>query len=92
MKIGYDLIDRHAEERVVDPELENEDVDLAFEVRGEAGESASGRAAALTGIDDLELQTGRAQFVQEQGGIRLAWFELKSFRQTVAENEDRFHW
>src|SRR5438128_9322172 len=92
LKIRSNLVDRHADECVVDAELENKDVDVAFEVRRQPGEPARGRAAALAGVDDFELQTGVAQFIQKQRGICLATFEMKAVRQTVAENEDRFHW
>src|SRR5438128_431850 len=91
LEVGFDLIDRDAEEGVVDAELENEDVDLALEMRWQAGQAALGRASARAGIRYFEFQVGGVQFVQEQRGISLAAFEMKAVRQTVAENEDRFH-
>src|SRR4030088_907510 len=78
LQIVADLIDRHAEKRVVNPKLENEDVDLVFEMQWEAAQSAARGAAARTGVDDFEVQSGSAQFLHEQRRVSFAALQAKS--------------
>src|SRR5207248_10402605 len=92
LKIVPDLCDWHAAERVVDSELENEDVDLGFEMRGQTLQSARRRSAALARVRDFEVrQSGGAQFFGQQRRIRLSRAQPEARRQTVTENKNSFH-
>ena len=92
LKIISNLRDRHSAKSVIDPELENEDVDPGFEMRGQALQSAVRRSAALARICDFEIgQTGGAQFFGQQRRIRLSRAQPEARRQTVTENKNSFH-
>ncbi len=56
LEIISNLRDRHATKRVIDSELENEDVDLALQVRGKPLQSAPSCPAGLTGVRDFEIR------------------------------------
>src|SRR4029077_7180233 len=91
LQIVSNFRDRHTAKRVVDAELENEDVDLAFKMTGQAVQSAVGRLTGLTSVGDFKAQIGRSQFLGQQRRISLSRSQAEPLRQTVAEKKDPFH-
>ena len=77
LKIVSNLIDRHAAKGIVDSELQNEDVDLAFQMGREPLQAAFGGAAGRAGIGHLKIQAGGAQLLCEQSRIGFARRKLK---------------
>ncbi len=63
LEIVLDLVDRHPAKGIVDSQLENKDVDLAFQVRREPFQASLGRAASLAGVGQFKIQAGGAQSV-----------------------------
>jgi hypothetical protein len=91
LEVVSDFRNGHAAKGVVDAELEDEDVDLAFEMPRKALQSTGGRPAALTRVDDLKAQTRPAQFIGQERRISLARLQTEPLRQAIAENEDSLH-
>jgi hypothetical protein len=80
LKILSNLFNRHSAEGIVYSQLENEDIDSTFEVRRKPEQPAFRGPPAGAGVSEFEIQTGRAQFFNQPGRIRLGLLELKSFR------------
>src|SRR5205085_7097038 len=91
LKIVPNLCNRHAPKGVIDPELDEEDVDLTFEMRRQTLPSAGGCAAALARVGNLVIQTRFTQLIGQQRRPGLFRAQTKTSRQTVAENENSFH-
>jgi hypothetical protein len=90
LKILLDLNNRHSSKGIVDPELQNEDIDLAFQVRREPLQAAFRGAAGRAGVGYLKLQAGRAQFLCEQHRVSFVLRESETLGETVAQDENRF--
>src|SRR4029453_4385449 len=84
LKILLDLNNRHSSKGIVDPELQNEDIDLAFQVRREPLQAAFRGAAGRAGVGYLKLQAGRAQFLCEQHRVSFVLRESETLGETVA--------
>ena len=92
LKIVLDLIDRHSSKGIVDPELQNEDIDLAFQVSRKPLQAAFRSAAGRTGVSDLKIQAGLVQFLCKQHRVGFIRRESETLGETVAQDEDRFRW
>jgi hypothetical protein len=90
LKIVLDLINRHSSKSIVDPELHNEDVDLAFQVSREPLQTALRGAAGCAGVGDLKIQACSTQLFGEQHRIGFAWRESETLRETITQYEDCF--
>jgi hypothetical protein len=58
-----DLINGQSSKSVVNPELHNKDVDVAFQVRRETLQAAFRGASGCAGVGDLKIQARGAQFL-----------------------------
>jgi hypothetical protein len=92
LKIVLDLINRHSSKGIVDPELQNEDIDLAFEVSRKPLQTAFRGAAGRAGVDYPKIQAGSAKFLCEQHRVGFTRRESKTLGETIAQDEDRFRW
>src|SRR5581483_8092806 len=85
LKIVSNLIDRHSSESIVDSELQNEDINLAFQVSREPLQTALRGAPGCAGVGDLKFQACSEQLL-----IGFAWSESETLREAVAQDENRF--
>src|SRR5204862_866969 len=63
LKIILDLINRHSSKDIVDSELQNEDIDLTFQMTRKPLKAAFRGAAGGAGIDYSTSRAGCAQFL-----------------------------
>src|ERR1700736_1554136 len=61
LQVAFDLVDTRDAERVVNPELEHEDINSPFQVRRQSGQSSASCAARLAHIDDFVIETGATE-------------------------------
>jgi len=90
LKIVLDLINRDSSKGVIDPKLQNEDVDFAFQVGRETLQAAFRSAAGRAGIGYLKIQTRSAQLLCKQHRVGFTRRESETLRKTVTQDEDRF--
>ena len=93
LEIGANLFDGNTAKGVVDPELEDEDVDLFVGAQNgrQTPQSSRGGVAAGTSVDHLELVTRRSHLFRDQRRIRLLAREAVARREAIAERNDRDH-
>ena len=86
LKIVLDLINRHSSKGIVDSELQNEDIDLTFQMSRKPLQAAFRGAAGGAGIDYPKIQAGCAQFLCKQDRVGFAWRESETLGETVAQD------
>src|SRR6476469_5870871 len=87
LQICAGLFDRNAVEGIVDPKLEDKNIDGMLEVRWKTAQPTLRGASAGTGIDHSKIWTDRAQFLDQQHRPGLARTDGNAFRYTIAKDK-----